>query len=176
MNICPFVEPETVYPESEFEKEIIRLVSAELSHMPGSIIIPRLGLDIAIFLREANVARALFIEVKAYGAQRMGGVGFGTSIGKGSQVDILLQSEEKLSLLDQFIRWAIVDATSPPGSERYGLINCTQARHAAMGGVAQGKQNNFRLGTIRHSLKPWVAFCGEISKFLSIACEDRDYL
>ena len=36
MNISPIDEPETVYPKSEFEKEIIRLFSAEHARLPGS--------------------------------------------------------------------------------------------------------------------------------------------
>lgn len=160
------VEPETVYPESKFEAALTRLIHS-CDFGGAAVIVQKFGLDLAVFVNTANGPRCFFIEAKSNGGQRQGGVGFGNGRGEGPQVELLLCSEDQLVVLDTCVRWAMVDATMSVGADRYALLNCTEARGAAMGGVARGKQNNFRLSALRPRLVSWSAFCSDLTTFLA---------
>lgn len=169
MDSANVPEPAVVYPEAEFEKVLVDLVRGSLSSGFGAVMVPKFGLDLAVLLSRGLASTVLFIEAKSYGAQRLGGVGFGNSRGEGPQVELLMAAERDLDLIDQHTRWAFVDATEPFGSARYALITSSQARACAMGVVARGKQNNFRMSALRPHLVSWNRFCGLLRSFVSVA-------
>lgn len=85
------VEPTVVYPESEFHASVVHLVR-EILEQAGRkfLLVESFGLDIAVFVESPVGPYVRMLEVKAFGAQRMGGVGFGGPKGTGSQVNLLL--------------------------------------------------------------------------------------
>jgi hypothetical protein len=119
-----------------------------------------------VLVRTSAAERCLFIECKAYNGQRQGGVGFGNGQGEGPQVDILTIEDRGASVLDPHVRWVIVDATMPYKSERFALFDNRQARAAAIGGVASGKQNNFRLAALKDGMTTWTVFCERLKAFV----------
>lgn len=161
-------EPAGVYPENLFQKAVVSLVEDILSVAGRRFILAEgFGLDVSVFFERSSTESTIrLLEVKAFGAQRMGGVGFGNGQGKGSQVDLLLCTEETLPLLDGTVRWVYADATLPPGSARYALFNCAVAKMLAMGGVARGKQNNLRISGLRNRLVDWNSLRHELEEFL----------
>jgi hypothetical protein len=162
-----FPEPHEVYPEERFEASLLELTRVCLADAGVRYaVVPKFGLDIAVFLQVGSARLAKFIEAKSYGAQRMGGVGFGSGKGVGPQVDLLLCAEDELAAFDPYVRWAIVDATRRPTEPRYGLFSCSRAKGAAMGCVARGKQNNLRLSSLASDLVEWSRFCDAFRKFL----------
>lgn len=163
-SICN--EPTSVYPEAEFEGALLDLIRSILESIPGSVVVPRFGLDLAVFIPTVPASKALFIEAKSYGAQRQGGVGFGNGRGDGPQVSLLLAQDAGLTLLDRHTRWAFVDATQSIGSARYALISSSQAHAAAMGQISRGKQNNLRMSALRPHLVAWQAFAEQLRTFL----------
>ena len=167
MNPQTFQEPEIVYPEEQFERSLGAIIQTGLTGSAVSAVVPRLGLDVAVFQKLPGGSRVIFVEVKSYGGQRQGGVGFGNSAGKGPQVDLLLSSGDQLAILDNHIRWAFADATRQPGTARYALLTCSEARDATMGSVARGKQNNFRISALEAHFLTWPVFCESLLAFLS---------
>lgn len=160
-------EPIVVTPEAVFEAAIVEAVH----HLVGEVscrcvVVPKFGLDIALFLQDDGGAYARFLEAKVYAAGRPGGVGFGAPNGRGPQVEILLCSEENLAVLDNAVRWVFADATRAPGSPRYAFVDCRRARAAAMGQVAKGKQNNFRVSALADSFVTWPDLVAELRQFL----------
>jgi len=94
-------EPKDVYPEERFQSAIVAVMRDVLNASGQKfVLLEGFGLDIAIFIATPYGSIARFIEVKAFGAQRMGGVGFGNGRGVGIQVDLLLTHDNCLSLLD----------------------------------------------------------------------------
>ncbi|MEA4836091.1 MAG: hypothetical protein VB133_13280 [Anaeromusa sp.] len=83
--------------------------------------------------------KAIFFELKAFVGSRAGGVVFGNSKGKGTQVDILLMAEAQIKVLDECVFWILVDGTKPVGEKRYVLFTSTEAKRVAMNGVQAGK-------------------------------------
>src|SRR2546428_182151 len=71
-------EPTVTYPEEHFQSAIVAVLR-EILKASGHqfILIESFGLDIAVFIATKSSTIVCFIEVKAFGAQRMGGVGFG---------------------------------------------------------------------------------------------------
>ncbi len=167
MNPHTCHEPEVIYPEKQFEKALDAVIQAYLQGNVASAIVRRFGLDFAVFIYHPVASRVVFIEAKSYGSQRQGGVGFGNGIGKGPQVDLLLSSMAQLAILDTHVRWAFADATQPRGTTRYALLTCSEARDASMGGVARGKQNNFRISALTAHRIAWPTFCEKLLAFLS---------
>lgn len=159
------VEPTIVYPENHFQAAIVAVIK-DLFQRRGHrlTVLERFGLDIAIFDGSANGPR--FIEVNAFGAQRMRGVGFGNGRGQGPQVDLLMLPDESLASLNATIRWICVDATQPVGARRYCLFDSRKAKQAAMGGVARGKQNNLRISAFREAYVDWGRLRSELEEFL----------
>lgn len=160
------IEPTIVYPEAEFEAALLDLVRACCDEKSAAVV-PRFGLDIAVFDLSDRASSAVFIEAKSYGAQRPGGCGFGNGRGEGPQAQLLLNEGPQLNVLDRFIRWAFVDATRPHGSDRFALMTCREARSAAMGLVAPGKQNNFRMSAIAPHMVAWPLFAEPLVQFVS---------
>jgi hypothetical protein len=173
MNPHPCQEPEIVYPEEQFEIALDGIIRTGLSGDVPITMVRRFGLDLAVFVHQSGASRVVFIEAKSYGGQRQGGVGFGNSVGQGPQVEILLSSVDQLAILDNHMRWAFADATQPPGAARYALLTCSQARGTAMGGVAKGKQNNFRISSLKAHSLTWPIFCENLLAFLSGTNIDR---
>jgi hypothetical protein len=160
-------EPTDVFPEKEFQKAIVAVLREILTASGRRfVLLEGFGLDIAVFIAAQSGPIARFIEVKAFGAQRMGGVGFGNSRGQGSQVDLLLTPDNCFSLLYPSVRWAYADATQVVGSRRYCLFTSDKAKAAAMGGVTRGKQNNLRISALQESLVDWPRFLVEFERFL----------
>src|SRR5579859_1349998 len=160
-------EPKDVYPEERFQSAIVAVMRDVLNASGQKfVLLEGFGLDIAIFIATPYGSIARFIEVKAFGAQRMGGVGFGNGRGVGAQVDLLLTHDNCLSLLDPIVRWTYVDATREIGSKRYCLFTCEKAKVGAMGGVARGKQNNLRISAFEQNLVDWVQLQIQIQQFL----------
>ena len=129
--------------------------------------VPKFGLDIAVFLEEVGPPQPLFVEVKSYSGKRQGGVGFGNGSGEGPQVDRLVGDAS--ALFDSYIRWAFVDATQPVGVDRYAFLTCSAALAAVMGVVARGTQNNFTLATLRPHFVGWQAFSEQFLEFFASA-------
>jgi hypothetical protein len=168
MNRPVHVEPNTVYPEVEFEAALVALVESFSRIHPASSVLRRFGLDIAVCMKDGALTRLALIEAKSYNGQRLGGIGFGNGRGEGPQVDILLQSPGQLATLDAHIRWAIADAKQPPGAARYALLTCTEAREAVMGHVSRGKQNNFSVARLKSKSMDWSVFCDRLARFLGV--------
>ena len=161
------MEPAVVYPEGEFQKAVVAVIEDVLTAAGCRfLVLERFGLDIAVFIANPPTNLICLFEVKAFGAQRMGGVGFGNQRGQGTQVDLLLSPDASLPLLDGAIRWVYADATRPAGSARYALFTCAKAKVVAMGGVARGKQNNLRTSALRDCLLAWNPLCNEMREFL----------
>lgn len=167
LDLGTFDEPAVVYPESEFEKALGPLFDAAIRGSTAAVVVPKFGLDFAVFIREQSRCRAVFVEAKAYGGQRQGGVGFGNGRGEGPQVEILLSGD--VAILDEYVRWAFVDATLPLGTARYALLDCSEAKAAVMGAVAKGKQNYFRLSAVRPHFVGWRVFAEKLVAFLAMA-------
>ncbi len=130
------------------------------------ILLEGFGLDIAIWVLRDSLVQVKFLEMKVFTGARPGGVGFGNGKGRGSQVDLLLIDESSLRMVDGSVRWVFGDATLPAGSARFALVQSCVARGAAMGGVARGKQNNFRIKELmRHGIS-WFTFCERLGRFL----------
>lgn len=161
-------EPQIVYPEAEFQKSIVALIKDILAGGNRKFaLLERFGLDVAIFFEVPQGATAIrLMEVKSFGCQRMGGVGFGNGKGVGPQVDLIISGESSLCLFDETVRWVFADSTLPAGSSRYALFTCAMAKKAAMGTVLRGKQNNLRLSALRPFLVTWTDFCLQVSDFL----------
>lgn len=159
-------EPNEVYPESAFESSIAKVAHALLDGISQAVIVPRFGLDIAVFSEGANGARAALIEVKSFNGQRQGGIGFGNARGEGPQVHLLLCNSDQMQLLDKHVRWAFVDARQPLGASRYALITPSQACGVVMGEIRRGKQNNFSISRMAPHWMGWNKFCEDLSRFL----------
>lgn len=161
-------EPQVVYPEAEFQKAVVTVVKAALTEGDRKfVLLERFGLDVAIFMEISQRSTAIrFLEVKSFGAQRMGGIGFGNGKGVGPQVDLIISREESLPLFEDSVRWAFADSRLAPGSSRYALFTCTAAKRAAMGTVLRGKQNNLRVSALRPFMVGWTEFCRYVSGFL----------
>jgi hypothetical protein len=159
-------EPTEVYPERSFESAIVDVVRNLLTATSQSVIVPRFGLDIAIFMAAAGGSRTALIEVKSFNGQRQGGIGFGNNRGEGPQVNLLLCGLEQMQILDKHVRWAFVDARQPHGSARFALITASQACKAVMGEVRSGKQNNFSVARLSPYWATWSTFCKDLSIFL----------
>lgn len=168
-----FPEPESVAPESEFEAAVVEVIRDLLQEASCDyLLVPRFGLDVALFLAGPSGAYARFIEAKVYNAGRAGGVGFGNGRGEGPQVELLLCAEGDQHLLDVAVRWVLADATRPAGSARYMLFDCRQARQATMGGVSRGKQNNLRMSALKDSFVTWPELVEQLRQFLvASGCE-----
>ena len=119
MGLNPISEPTVIYPESEFERSLAPLIERAL-HGCRAVVVPKFGLDIAVFLEDVGPPQPLFVEVKSYGGKRQGGVGFGNGRGEGPQVNLLVGDAS--ALFDSYIRWAFVDATQPVGADRYAFL------------------------------------------------------
>jgi hypothetical protein len=160
-------EPLWVYPEEVFQRAVVELIRVILKkEQRENAVLQGFGLDIAVFLEAAQSTNVRFIEVKAFGSQRPGAVGFGSKSGGGMQVDLLLCGVP-LSLFDPTVRWAYADATQDSGSSRYALFTSTAASGIAMGKqVARGKQNNLRVSGLRDLLVDWPQFCSQVRQFL----------
>ena len=160
-------------PEETLQKAVVEEIKKFLSnrksngHLIEYFIIEKLGLDIAIFMKDLqNRFTVLFLEFKAFVGSRQGGVGFGNQRGDGVQVDLLLLDNSKLSLANQFIRWILVDGTKPKGSSRFVIFDNDQAKSAAMGGVKKGKQNNFRVNDLMRNAITWTELIESLNRFI----------
>jgi hypothetical protein len=165
MNDPIVPEPSAVYPESAFEAAITEVVRALLDGIDHAVV-PRFGLDIAVFRKSAEGSRVSLIEVKSFNGQRQGGFGFGNGRGEGPQVDLLLCNSDQMNIINKHIRWAFVNARLPDRSSRYALISSSQALSIVMGEVKKGKQNNFSVSRLAPHLTSWQVFCEELSNFL----------
>ena len=161
-------EPLDIYPEAKFQEALVSLIKDFLSAGNRRFaLLQRFGLDVAVFCEASSGATVVrFFEVKAFGGQRMGGVGFGNGRGLGPQVDLLLAPDDCLCLFGPTVRWAYADATQNPGTARYALFTCETAKKAAMRDVLRGKQNNLRVSALRPSLLNWADFCSQVKHFL----------
>jgi hypothetical protein len=160
-------EPTDVYPEERFQRAIVAVMHHVLRASGRRfVILGGFGLDIAVFIEAPSGFVSRFIEVKSFGFQRMGGVGFGDRRGQGTQVDLLLTADDCLSLLDSIVRWVFVDAGQPAGSRRYCLFTCETAKAVAMRGVERGKQNNIRISALRERLVDWEVLQAQIEQFV----------
>jgi hypothetical protein len=156
------LEPAEVYPEEIFQGAVVSVSKDILTNAGRPFeMLEGFGLDVAVFLDD----KVRFFEVKAFGGQRLGGVGFGDRYGNGAQIDLLLC--DNLFLFDTTVRWVYADGTQSRGTARYALFTCTKAKNSAMAKtVCRGKQNNLRISALRQSLMPWMELCAEIRGFL----------
>ena len=160
-------EPVVVVPEKIFEAALLEVALGLIKESGCDFLfVPKFGLDLAFFVHRNGRSYARFLEVKVYAAGRPGGVGFGTPKGEGPQVELLRCESEKADMLETFVRWVVADATLPPGGSRYAIFDCRLARAAAMGDVRKGKQNNFRMSTLRSHFVTWPALIENLKQFL----------
>jgi hypothetical protein len=161
------LEPSVIAPEAVFEAAVIEVVRDLVRELGcDCVVVPRFGLDVALFLGNEGHTYSRFLEVKVYAAGRPGGVGFGTPAGQGPQVELLLCSEKDLALLDTSVRWILADATRQPGTKRYALFDCRRAKAAAMGEVRKAKQNNLKISAIQDCFVTWNELVSQLREFL----------
>lgn len=157
--------------EAQFQSAALSAIRAALgvsahSGLRCEIIAP-FGLDAAILIQARAGVRIHLLEFKAYKGQRQGGVGFGSPKGEGPQVELLMLPDSLLSQLDRTIRWCFADLTVPPGAPRYAVITSAEAKHAAMGEIRHGKQNNFRIKVVLAKRLSWTALIEELVAWLT---------
>jgi len=160
-------EPTVIAPESAFEAAVIAAVHSILTEAERCyLLVPRFGLDFAVFVESPGGVNVRLVEAKVYMAQRQGGVGFGNQQGLGPQVDILSCADAPAPLLGPTVRWILADSTLPHGTARYACFDCATAKAAAMGGVSKGKQNNLRLQIIQPGYCTWPDLLSQLKGFL----------
>lgn len=154
-------------PEEPLQEAVVREVHRILK-LSGNryILIESFGLDVAAFFRQGEHSYSRFLELKAFAGSRAGGIGFGHRKGLGAQVDLLLHSGEDLRIVDQAIRWILVNWLRPAGAKRYTFFTSVRAKKAAMNGVERDKQNNIRISDFDGELITWGELCEEMSSFL----------
>ncbi len=159
-------------PETILQEAVKNEVAAILKNGKDSqslveyFIFPGFGLDLAVFMQQNDGFTIRFFELKAFVGSRQGGIGFGNGYGEGLQVDLLLLKEGQLKLADRFIRWIVVDGTKPLGTKRFVIVNNSQAKGHAMGGVSIGKQNNLRVSSLMTTAMSWDDLLEELKAFL----------
>jgi len=154
-------------PEGSFQRAVVAEIRALLDDMASShLLLEGFGLDIALFIQDGKHNRARFLELKAFVGHRIGGVGVGNRRGEGTQVDLLLQSDARLEIVSSMIRWVLVNGTCPLGTRRYAIFTNGQAKQAAMGKVARGKQNNLRVNQLMRSPLTWDELSIALRDFL----------
>jgi len=160
-------EPTIVAPESVFEGTVIEAVRGILDEAGRHfLLVPRFGLDFAVFLESPAGVSVRLVEVKSYSGQREGGVGFGNQRGEGPQVELLLFPDVTPSLLKPTVRWVLADATLAPGTARYACFDCATAQGATMGTVRKGKQNNLSVRKLQSAYSLWPDMLSQLTQFL----------
>lgn len=149
-------DPEKIF-QIAFKNELISILKTKKDNniIQEFLLIDGFGLDIAAFQKSNENMKAIFFELKAFVGSRAGGVGFGNSKGKGTQVDILLMAEAQIKVIDECVFWILVDGTKPVGERRYVLFTSTEAKRVAMNGVQAGKQNNLRINELLLNAISW---------------------
>lgn len=166
-----FDEPEEVCPESEFQRALVKVLDGIAGTTPR-VMIQSFGVDVALFVEVDGATRVRFLEIKSFGGQRMGGVGFGSPKGEGPQVDLLLNDGSKMAILDSCVRWVFALKFDSKlralgrGAARYAMLSCREAKAAAMANVARGKQNNFRISALDDRLIRWDQLVNELRSFV----------
>jgi hypothetical protein len=85
---------------------------------------------------------------------------------------LLLNVQQDIALLDSFVRWVFAlkfDSKLRPlprGVALYAILNCDEAKAAAIGTVARGKQNNFRISALANRLIRWDQLVRELRAFV----------
>lgn len=160
----------TMSSEDDFQSAVLSVLRLRLeAHAQTGVqyaILEPFGLDAAILIKSPSDTAVRLIEFKAYSGQRPGGIGFGNQKGEGPQVDLLMLSDSLLSSLGRSVRWCLADLTRPHGQRRYSVITCAEAKHAAMGTVRHGKQNNFRVKDALCRPLTWNELLGALETFL----------
>ncbi|MBA7680498.1 hypothetical protein ES703_88815 [subsurface metagenome] len=159
-------------PEAILQEAVTNEVAKILERSKASqslveyFILPGFGLDLAVFIQRNDHFTVRFFEFKAFVGARPGGIGFGNGYGQGFQVDLLLLEKAQLDLADRFIRWILVDGTKSLGTRRFVIVNNSQAKKHAMGGVSRGKQNNLRVNSLMAAAITWDDLSRELESFL----------
>ncbi len=160
-------EPQLSQGESDLQRSVASYCRQQLEQARRShLVVDKFGLDIAIWVFGADVTVAKFVELKVFAGARQGGVGFGNGRGEGPQVDLLIQDDAHLVLLDPSIRWIVADATRPHGSNRFSFVTSLEAKNAAMGTVARGKQNNLNIARLMRKPCAWPDLCAQLAEFI----------
>jgi hypothetical protein len=154
-------------PERALQRSIVAEVKSLLDQVNiKNFVLEGFGLDIAVFIKQDEVARTRFFELKAFVGGGAGGVGIGNGEGRGAQVDLLLVPPSELLVAEPSVRWILGMGTIPKGAARYCIFTCTQAKRAVMGKVSRGKQNNLRIADFQDSLIRWDELPGSLHDFL----------
>ncbi|WP_242343602.1 MULTISPECIES: hypothetical protein [Anaeromyxobacter] len=158
----PFVEN-----EKAFEAALVATIRLRLKQTGvDASVLPKFGLDIAVFMRHATGTRVRFLEAKCFSAAA-GRIGIGNDAGGGTQVEMLLRPSEELAVISGAVRWVLLDTTRPRGSARYAMFDCAELRSAASGGaVARGKQNNLRIMAFADRYVTWDEMIDRVVEFL----------
>ena len=168
----PHISQSSRDPHGTFRNAIVEeteeiLKQAKLGRaLVECFVLTEFGLDVAVFVHWPDRLSLRLLELKPYVGSRQGGVGFGNGKGEGCQVDLLLLSNPRLHLADQYIRWILVDGTKPAGAKRFAILDNSRAKSEAMGGVSRGKQNNLRINPLMTDALSWDDLSGQLQSFL----------
>jgi len=164
----PNINPNIPKPEKAFREAVTKALEEILNYKKAKdqlieyCILQDFGLDIAVFIEwPNNLYTVQFFELKAYVESRPGGVGLSPT-----QVNILELENTKLKLLNQFVRWLLVDGTKQRGSKRFIIFDNIQAKNAVMGKLKKEKTNNLRIGDLTKNAITWKDFLNELNKIL----------
>jgi hypothetical protein len=153
-------EPDLAYKEAALQSAVVSFIDGQLDREGiDHFTIEAFGLDICVFLFGPDRTSLRFFELKVYTGARHGGVGFGDQRGGGPQVDLLIRPHAELVRLHDIVRWIMADATLPAGAPRYAFIDSREAKAIAMGTIARGKQNNFRIADLKGHYLTWQGLC-----------------
>jgi hypothetical protein len=94
----------------------------------------------------------------------MGGIGFGNGRGKDRRSICCSMTIHSWIYFEPYVLWVFALKFDSKlralarGAARYAILNSREAKAAAMGVVARGKQNNFRLSALSNCLIHWDQF------------------
>jgi hypothetical protein len=160
-TVDPLIENERSLDDALVAAIRVRLKQGDVD----ASVLPRFGLDVAVFIRHATGTRVRFVEAKCFSAAA-GRVGIGNA-GGGTQVEMLLRPAEELAIINGAVRWVLVDRIRPQGSRRYAIFDCLAVRAAAAGGVVgRGKRNNLRISAFSDWYVTWNEMIEQVVEFL----------
>ncbi len=160
-------EQANVRNEDEFADWVMDEVSSILSEAGLKYeIFKNFGLDLAVFIFRDQGVTSKFLEMKVFRGHRPSGIGIGNDFGYGTQIDLLLKSDESLRRLSYSMRWVLGDYTRDPEEKRYVIFDNLKAKNAVMSELARGKQNNLNVNKLIGMAVDWDGLSESLADFL----------